>query len=97
MTLVSPSECKQRPGEFRPVIDRNRCEGKADCERVCPVAVFKVDTLPKDMRGVLNFKGKLKAYAHQWQQALVINGDACEACGLCVKACPESAITLVRA
>ena len=96
MDLTQQPECKQQPGEFQPVIDRNRCEGKADCERVCPVAVFKVDTLPKDQRSGLSFKGKLKGFAHRWQQALLVNGDACEACGLCVKSCPEDAITLVR-
>jgi 4Fe-4S ferredoxin len=64
--------------------------------RVCPVSVFEVATLPKDLRGSLNFKGKLKAVAHGWQQALLINADACEACGLCVKACPENAIVLTR-
>lgn len=94
--MTNQPECKQSPGEFRPVIDRNRCEGKADCERVCPVSVFKVDTLPRQMRSGLNIKGKLKGFAHRWQQALLINADACEACGLCVKACPENAITLVR-
>ena len=94
--MTNQPECKQSPGEFRPVIDRNRCEGKADCERVCPVSVFKVDTLPRQMRNGLSFKGKLKGFAHRWQQAMLINADACEACGLCVKACPENAITLVR-
>ena len=57
--MTQQPECKQQPGEFQLVIDRNRCEGKADCERVCPVAVFKVDTLPKDQRSGLSFKGKL--------------------------------------
>ncbi len=93
---ASPPDCKQSPGEFRPVIDRNRCEGKADCVRVCPVWVFEVTTLPKTMRTGLKFIGKLKGYAHQWQQAMLINANACEACGLCIKACPENAITLVR-
>ena len=32
------------------MIDRNRCEGKADCVRVCPVGVFAVDTLPPAQR-----------------------------------------------
>ena len=30
------------PVSFRPVMDRNRCEGKADCVRVCPTGVFTV-------------------------------------------------------
>lgn len=95
-TLSNSIECKQQPGAFRPVIDRNRCEGKADCVQVCPVSVFAVGTLPKEQRSGLSVKGKIKGFVHQWQQALLINPDACEACGLCVDACPEDAITLSR-
>ena len=92
-----PAECRQAPGEFHPVIDRNRCEGKADCERVCPTSVFAVGTLPQEQRAGLSLRGRLKGFAHNWQQALIINPGQCEACGLCVKACPEEAITLARA
>ena len=94
--MSSPPECKQEAGTFRPVINRNRCEGKADCVRVCPVSVFAVATLPKEQRAGLNLRGKLKGFAHRWQQAVLINPEACEACGLCVAACPEKAITLLR-
>ncbi|WP_084183293.1 4Fe-4S dicluster domain-containing protein [Nevskia soli] len=90
-------ECKQEPGLFVPVIDRNRCEGKADCVEVCPYEVFVVTTLPVEQRTGLSFLGRLKGRAHGWQQALTPNAEACHACGLCVKACPESAITLARA
>jgi NAD-dependent dihydropyrimidine dehydrogenase PreA subunit len=89
--------CKQPPGAFRPVVDRSACEGKGDCVRVCPVAVFAVDTLPRAERHGLGLQGRLKGFAHRWQQALLINPDACQACGLCVAACPEQALTLVRA
>jgi 4Fe-4S ferredoxin len=82
---------------YRPVIDRNRCEGKAECVRVCPVSVFAIGKLPKEQRAGLSFRGKLKGLAHRWQQALLTNAHACEACGLCVEACPENAITLARA
>ena len=94
--LSEATECKQEPGTFRPVIDRAACEGKADCVRVCPVGVFAIGTLPKDMRVGLGIKGTLKGFAHRWQQALLIKGQACEACGKCVSACPEQAITLQR-
>ena len=96
-TILSNAEtCKQPAGTFRPVIDRNACEGKAECVRVCPVSVFEVGTLPKEQRKDLNLKGKLKGFAHKWQQAILTNANACEACGLCVEACPEQAITLAR-
>ena len=53
-------------------------------------------TLSAQERGVLSLRGKLKGFAHRWQQAFASNADACHACGLCVAACPEKAITLVR-
>ena len=40
------SSCKQVPGAFAPVIDRNRCEGKGDCVAVCPRNVFVLGVLP---------------------------------------------------
>jgi NAD-dependent dihydropyrimidine dehydrogenase PreA subunit len=94
--LAHPDTCKQSPGVFRPVIDRNRCEGKADCQRVCPVGVFEIGILPEAQRTGLTMKGRIKGFVHGWKQALLANPQACEACGLCVKACPENALTLVR-
>ena len=91
-----PKNCKQEAGTMIPVIDRNRCEGKADCVAVCPVAVFAVETLPETERANLNLRGKIKGFFHGWQQAMLVNSDACEACGLCVQSCPEKAITLKR-
>ncbi len=90
-------ECKHEAGVLRPVIDRNRCEGKGDCERVCPESVFTIGTLPAELRTGLSLKGKMKGFAHRWQQALLVNEHACKACGLCVTACPEAAIKLMRA
>ena len=95
--LSTDNDCKHAPGEFTPVIDRARCEGKGGCVRVCPVGVYAVGTLPAEQRLGLGVRGKLKGMAHRWQQALLVNPGACEACGLCVKACPEQAITLARA
>ena len=94
--MNAPRDCKQAPGEFVPVLDRSRCEGKGECVRVCPVSVYAVGTLPPEQRSSLGLRARLKGMAHRWQQALLVNPGACEACGLCVQACPERAITLAR-
>lgn len=89
--------CRKAPGLFVPQVDRNRCEGKGACKRVCPKQVFVVGPLPPAERRGLTVRGRIKGLAHRWQQALLAHPSACEACGLCVRACPESAITLVPA
>ena len=88
--------CKHPAGQFAPQVNRKCCEGKADCVRVCPTNVFTVQTLPAQQRSGLGLVGTIKGIAHSWQQAIVTNLGACEACGLCIKACPENAITLMR-
>lgn len=88
--------CTQPPGEFKPVIDRGRCEGKADCVVICPYEVFELAIVPAEDRTGLGFTGKLKGMLHGWKQAYAVNADACRACGLCVAACPEKAIKLAR-
>lgn len=88
--------CSQAPGTMVPVIDRNRCEGKAACVSVCPTNVFVVGILSTEQRRGLSLRGRLKGFAHGWKQAFTPNAAACEACAKCVEACPESAIRLVR-
>ena len=88
--------CKAPAGVFAPVIDRARCEGKAACVTVCPTHVFIVGTLPHADRAGLAFAARVKGFVHRWQQALLVAPGACEACGKCVEACPEQAITLAR-
>ena len=87
---------EQPPGLMRPVIDRNRCEGRGDCVAVCPHEVFAIGQLPVDDRSALTWIGSLKGFAHGWRQAFTPNADRCSACAQCVSACPERAITLVR-
>jgi NAD-dependent dihydropyrimidine dehydrogenase PreA subunit len=96
---MSPSpepRCADAPGRFAPEIDRNRCEAKADCVRVCPYHVFEIRALAPEAKRTLSFVGRIKAFAHGGKQAFAIHADLCHACGLCVKACPEDAIRLVR-
>ncbi len=95
----------KRPGEhcaapaasFVPVVDRARCEGKKDCIEVCPYGVFEVRRLSDDEHATLSFFARLKSNAHGRMSAYTPHANACQACGLCVVACPEKAITLVPA
>jgi len=90
-----PPDCKEQ-GLLAPVIDRNRCEGKEDCVRVCPYDVFEIGTLTAEQRAGLSFKGRVKAWAHGGKQAFAVRAADCHGCGKCVEACPEKAIKLAR-
>jgi 4Fe-4S ferredoxin len=89
--------CDSEPARVAPLIDRGRCEGKADCVRVCPYDVFVVRRLEADERTALSLFPRLKLLVHGGEQAFVARADACHACGRCVTACPERAIRLVGA
>lgn len=90
------ASCKADPGVFAPQIDRARCEGKADCAEVCPYGVFTIRRMEDRDFESLGFFAKLKSRAHGRKTAYTPAADACQACGLCVVACPEEAIRLVR-
>lgn len=89
-------QCDAAPGTWLPRIDRGRCEGKKDCVEVCPYDVFEVRRIDDADFAALGVLGKLKSIAHGRQTAYTPGADRCRACGLCVVACPEKAITLRR-
>lgn len=89
--------CRAEPGDFTPQVDRKRCEGKAECVAVCPYGVFEVRRIEEGEYRALPALARLKLWAHGKLTAYTPHAAACQACGLCVVACPEHAITLVRA
>ena len=89
-------DCRAEPARYAIDIDRGRCEGKGDCVEVCPYSVFEVRTIDDADFAALSFLGKLKSRAHRKLTAYTPRIDACQACGMCVVACPEDALTLRR-
>lgn len=87
-------DCRAEPGRYAVTVDRNRCEGKGDCVEVCPYGVFEVRTIDDGDYKKLSLIGRLKSRAHGRKTAYTPNLAACQACGMCVVACPEHAIAL---
>ena len=63
MTAAAPA-CKQEPGVVFPIVDLQRCEGKGDCERVCPENVFEVRRIADDDYRELGLLHKFKLRVH---------------------------------
>lgn len=93
---IAAVACRQQPGVVFPVVDLKRCEGKGDCERVCPERVFEVRRIDQQYYRTPGPFQKFKLRVHGMKTAYTPNADACRSCGLCVAACPEHAITLMR-
>jgi NAD-dependent dihydropyrimidine dehydrogenase PreA subunit len=89
-------KCKAAPGTWIPVVDRSRCEGKKDCVEVCPYAVFEVRRIDDAEYRALPLLGRLKLRVHGMKTSYTPGAADCHACGLCVVACPEDAVTLRR-
>ena len=91
-----PSQCEPEAGRLIPIIDRNRCDGKQDCVAVCPFDVFAMHRLTAlDLAMFSVSPRKAHKLVSKWQ-AFTVRAEACHACNLCVVACPEDAIRLVR-
>ena len=87
-------DCRAAAGTHAITVDRNKCEGKGDCVEVCPYSVFEVRTIADADYKKLSLIGKLKSRVHGGKTAYTPNLSACQACGMCVVACPEHALAL---
>lgn len=88
------NSCKPESNRYRPVIDLNKCESDGRCVKVCPKEVLIMKEMTSEENSRLKLKGKLKTLVHGKLKASVLNPDACQACGDCMRVCPENAIKL---
>jgi 4Fe-4S ferredoxin len=96
MSDNAASACKQAAGVIAPKVDFARCEGKSDCAVVCPENVFEIRRIDAADYQALRAMQRFRLRVHGMKVAYATRADACRACGLCVSACPEHAITLAR-
>lgn len=89
-------KCKHPPGILIPIVNLSKCEAKGPCVAVCPYDVFELQDITKVDYANLTFLGKIKTFVHGKSKVYAVNADQCLGCGLCVTACPEKAIKLVR-
>jgi 4Fe-4S ferredoxin len=88
--------CKHEPKVLMPLVNLSKCEGKTPCVDVCPYHVFEIRNITKAEYQGLTLIGKVKTWVRGSGKAFAVRADQCHACGLCVTACPEKAISLVR-
>ena len=89
------NHCDEAGGKLMPIVNFNSCAAKRDCVEVCPFDVFEMRPITKEDKAQLNLKGKIKTFFFS-NKAYIKNPEACHACGLCIPACPESAIKLTK-
>ena len=73
------------------IINRNKCEGKANCLAICPEDVFELKAPSPEKLSRLS---RVKLRFHGGKQAFAVRPENCTACGACVDDCPEKAINI---
>jgi NAD-dependent dihydropyrimidine dehydrogenase PreA subunit len=96
MSEKSNVTCKPESGKVMPLVSFEKCEAKGPCIEVCPYDVFEMQKIKKEEFKQLSFLGKIKTRVHKMEKAYVVKPADCHACGLCVTACPEKAIKLIK-
>jgi NAD-dependent dihydropyrimidine dehydrogenase PreA subunit len=87
---------RQAPGIFMPVINASRCDGKGHCVDVCRERVIALKPAEGDHVEDQSLLQRLHLRLFGRRLAYLRNQASCTACGRCVSACPEQAITLRR-
>lgn len=95
-SLLEEGQCHAIAGNYVPVVNRSKCEGKKECVSVCPYNVFEVRTMEATDFQSLPILARLKSLMHGRLTAYSPRAGLCEACGLCAASCPEQAISIVR-
>ena len=87
--------CDDASGLWDVRIDRNRCEGKEDCAKVCPEGVFEIRRLDDEEFAALDgWFTRFRVRVHGKRQAFATSEADCRNCRRCIAACPEKAITV---
>ena len=86
--------CAEPLGEWMPVVDHSRCEAHEDCVVACPYDVLELKPIEAADWSALGLRGKIRLLAQGRLSAYATGVERCRACGLCVQACPEQAISL---
>ena len=71
-------------------VDPLLCDGTRACVWACPQGVFALRVVASNLPLLV----KWRTARHGGVQAAVVNEEACTACGMCLAACPEGAVTL---
>ncbi len=93
--VLNQDQCTPEPGNLIAFVNPGRCEAKGPCVLACPYNVLVLKPLTQHQKKEFSFLGRFKARVHGNKRAVLDNPDDCHACGLCVQACPEKAITLI--
>ncbi len=89
-------QCAEDAGQWQVRIDRNRCEGKEDCAKVCPEGVFEIRRLTDaEFATVTGWFNRFRVRVHGRRQAFAVHQADCRNCRRCEAACPEQAITVL--